>query len=288
MTFKNYKYLGKTVQILLVFLCLYLLISQTNLRLEAIVIPVIATSDIIYILVISLSLSLVNWTLESKRWVQVNKPSILLSTSDAFRQNLKAHSAALFSPLKLGEYPVKLAEFQPKYRKRVARNILFNNNIQLFTTLFFGLPALLLLSLELKTSYKKELEISSIALLIGLAIYIAFNKKLIPPFWKSSLFLSVCRYLTFSSAYIICIYILQPEVHIYTLIIGVYASYLLSSLVSIYSLFDLVFKTSVFLLVLNSFGVNPEIVLFISLISWVFNAAVPALFGLALFIPNKR
>jgi hypothetical protein len=258
------------------------------LRFEALVIPIIAASDIIYILLISLSLSLVNWTLESKRWVQVNKPSILLSTSDAFRQNLKAHSAALFSPLKLGEYPVKIAEFQPEYRKRVARNILFNNNIQLFTTLFFGLPALLLLSLELKTSYKKELEISSIALLIGIAIYVAFNKKLIPPFWKSSLFLSVCRYLTFSSAYIICIYILQPEVHIYTLIIGVYASYLLSSLVSIYSLFDLVFKTSVFLLVLTSLGIKPQIVVYISLISWLFNAAIPALFGLALFIPNKR
>ncbi len=252
------------------------------------VIPVIAASDIIYILLISISLSFVNWILESKRWVQVNKPNIFLSISDAFKQNLKAHSAALFSPLKLGEYPIRLAEFQPKYRKKIARNILFNNNIQLFTTLFFGLPALLLLSLELKTSYKKELEISSIVLLIGLAIYITFNKKLIPPFWKSSLFLSVCRYLTFSSAYIICIYILQPEVHIYSLIVGVYASYLLSSLVSIYSLFDLVFKTSVFLLVLTSLGVNPEIVLFISLITWVFNAAVPALFGLALFIPNKR
>ncbi len=244
--------------------------------------------DFIYILLISLSLSLVNWSLESKRWVQVNKPNIILSTSDAFKQNLKAHSAALFSPLKLGEYPVKLAEFQPEYRKKVARNILFNNNIQLFTTLFFGLPALLMLSLELKTSYKKELEISSIALLSGVAIYLVFNKKLIPPFWKSSLFLSVCRYLTFSSAYILCIYILQPEVNIYFLILGVYASYLLSSLVSIYSLFDLVFKTSVFLLVLTSLGIHPEIVLMISLISWVFNAAVPALLGLVLFIPFKK
>ncbi len=276
------------MQILLVFLCLYLLISQTNLRFEALIIPEITAYDFIYILLISLSLSLVNWSLESKRWVQVNKPNIILSTSDAFKQNLKAHSAALFSPLKLGEYPVKLAEFQPEYRKKVARNILFNNNIQLFTTLFFGLPALLMLSLELKTSYKKELEISSIALLSGVAIYLVFNKKLIPPFWKSSLFLSVCRYLTFSSAYILCIYILQPEVNIYFLILGVYASYLLSSLVSIYSLFDLVFKTSVFLLVLTSLGIHPEIVLMISLISWVFNAAVPALLGLVLFIPFKK
>ncbi len=252
------------------------------------VIPQISSSDSIWVVLITLIFAFLNWTLETKRWVQVNKPYIPLSTTDASKQNLRAHSAALFSPLKLGEYPVKLAEFHPKYRKRVARNILFNNNIQLFTTLFFGLPALLLLSFELQMTYKKEVEISSIVLLIGLAFYIGFNKKLIPPFWKSTFFLSVCRYLTFSSAYITCIYLLQPELNVYVLILGVYASYLLSSLVAIYSLFDLVFKTSVFLIVLTSLGVNPEIVLFISLISWVFNAAVPALLGLVLFIPNKR
>ncbi|KAA3625698.1 MAG: hypothetical protein DWP94_00165, partial [Flavobacterium sp.] len=94
-------------------------------------------------LLLFISLALLNWVLEIRKWQLLVQPLQQISFRTSVQQCLASLTASLWTPNRLGEYGVKPLFFSSEKRKKVMVLKLVSNSAQMFVTVLLGIPGLL-------------------------------------------------------------------------------------------------------------------------------------------------
>lgn len=250
-------------------------------------------------IIILLLFTTINWTIEIFKWrtlVSVIKP---ISFNIAFQQSLGAHTAALFTPNRIGEYGAKAIYFLKHERKRIMFLNFLGNMYQLVVTIFFGIVGLLFLisnyKLEINSEYLYKMLIA--LLLVGSAIYYGekqsrftikgfslskiknFAEKISRKVHLKTVLLSILRYVIFSHQFYFLIYVFNLEIDYVNSMIMITSMYIISSAVPMIFLFDVVVKGSIAVWLFSLLGISNIIILTIITIMWLLNFVLPCLAG---------
>ena len=236
-------------------------------------------------------LTVVNWTLEIIKWQITVHPLHVITFKTAFHQSLKSFAIATITPFKIGEIGLK-AYYYKNNRKNIALLSTYTNMLQFSVTVIFGFFGTLILYFENYIDLVKLIILSLIAVTI-LVIKYHFNKlvktkKLYLHSFKI-FSLAFTRYLIFSSQYFIILTYLEPDLFNVLTLILIYITYYLSSIIPLFSLFDVVIKGSVSIFVFNEIGLKfNDSLLSASFIMWTLNFILPSMIGFYLMIHNPK
>lgn len=240
-----------------------------------------------------------NWFFEILKWkslVTLLKP---ISFTESTRQVLSAQSAALFTPLKIGEYGLKTMFFESFLSKKVFFLNFLSNFSQLLATLIFGSLGLFYFA---KINFPDYLPIfwGVMAILLFIVVFRKKTFSFIRIFFSKKAFLflnnfspqgkiqllgfAFLRYLAFSLQFYILLNVFTPVPFWETLCL-IFTYYLISSAFSVIQLLDIAVKTSVAFLVFPH--IQPLSLLFITLFMWLLNAVFPAIIGSGILVSLK-
>jgi len=246
-----------------------------------------------------LFLTVFNWFLEILKWQKLVHFIKKISFFEALQQSLSALTASLFTPNRIGEYGAKAVYFSKRFRKRVLILNLIGNSFQMAVTVILGLVGLYFFI----TTYNVEISyyrVSRFGILIlfatvfavfgvrqkrfkikGFSIerLVAFLKDIPLKVKASTFLLSLMRYAVFSFQFFFLLKILGANQPYETLIIGITAMYLLSSIIPTIFIFDVLVKGSVAVFVFGYFGINELVVLCVITLMWLLNFVLPSIFG---------
>jgi hypothetical protein len=211
------------------------------------------------------------------------------------KQSLSSLTVSLITPNRIGEYGAKALYFRKKQRSRVILLNFINNFSQMSTTILFGslgfwwvyesLPGLNLKAISgLKTG------LFFLTLGIGLVIvgkmWKGFYSKLIADLKSVStktlmnvFVLSLLKYLVFSHQFYFLLVLFGVDLGYLECMSLLSLSYLVSSLIPGFVIFDWLVKGSVAVAVFGRFGVDEILVLSITSVMWLLNFGLPSLVG---------
>lgn len=237
-------------------------------------------------LVLSL-LSIGNWSGEIKKWqVLVGDISLKAST----KQSLIAHSLALFTPQKLGEYGSKCLFYNRADHLRIIALTGVGHLTQLLATLGFGVFGVRMLYSQLDIF--KLLSFSWLWVLLVLPIVFIIKpvrqkfSQLIDNLRKierlklsKAIFWSLGRYLIFSHQFFILLRLFDIQIPYINAMAVISLVYLFASILPVFALADALVKGSVALTIFSVIGYASPSILVIAFLMWVFNVMLPAILG---------
>jgi hypothetical protein len=242
-----------------------------------------------------------NWMLEARKWQFLLRGHEDISLSSSLKGVFSGVAAGIFTPNRVGEFAGKI--FSLKHTDTVTAVAL--NYVaglgQLLITLLAGSIALLLVT---ALPFNGPVLVFLSFLLSGIFLFLYFNParffhflKSVPglaPFAKKALsipftarqlgyllFLSLARYLVFSSQFILLLYIHQVNAPVFMLFMLVSVTFLLSTIIPTFALTEIAVRGSMAVLIIGSVSGNEAGILSSSIWLWVINLAVPALIGCA-------
>ena len=255
----------------------------------------LASFEALFFLILLTSL---NWFFEIKKWQLLVSHIRIVSFNIAAIQALTSHATTLFTPMRAGEYGVKAMYFKKGGRKEVLKLNLLGNLLQMMVTTMFGvLGALIILNLIFPQWFLLGL---IVCLLVAVFFFLGLKFK-----WFSRLgvffqtthlssrfSLKVCayallRYLVFSHQFYVLLVFFNIEMSYFTALSIIATMYLLSSLVPVLSVFDVVLKGGIAVVLFGFFGIEALPILVISTVMWLFNTVSPAIAGSLLFFLLK-
>ncbi len=249
----------------------------------------------------------VNWLLEIYKWKLLATVEKQIAFFEAYQQSLASLTASIITPNRIGEYGAKALYFKKKSRKKIVLLNFIGNMSQLAATTFFGLIGLLFLI----TNYAikiPDLNVEKLLLLITIIsllyffsikfgiiktvkIYlnkiVTFLKQLPKNLYIKIISLAFLRYLIFSHQFYFLLKIFDVETDYLVLINLIFCVYFIASIIPSLSIFDLVIKGSVAVLIFSLIELNELTVVTITTIMWLLNFAVPALLG-SIFVINFK
>ena len=249
----------------------------------------------VHVILALLSLTLINWLLEVKKWQTLASSTYSITFNSALRQTLSSQTAAIITPFRAGEYGIKALYAHKHLRSRIIGLNLIGNVTQMGATTLFGtLGCFWLLRLSFKKELSAAIAISILLLTISITIYLwlknkgitisdrlnSFSKHL---FLKVSL-LSVFRYLVFSHQFYVLLYLFQAPINYTEAMALISATYLLSSILPVLAVLDVAVKGSIALLLFTEFGCSTITIISITLMMWLLNLVLPSLFGAYLLL----
>lgn len=260
-----------------------------------------AFSQHVFALFFLISLTLINWIFEIKKWQTLVSTIKKITYYDAAEQCLASLTAANITPNKVGDYLAKAAYFEKsEYEKIVLLNGV-NHMLQLATTILFGMFGVVYMArhFDIEAPEIPEvpvLETALIVVFIIIALIVIKNfkwkkarRKLqeykiillrIPKqIWSKTSSYAILRYLSFSHQFYFLIYMFGIDIDYLTAMNLIFASYLISSFIPSISLFDWAVKGSVAVWAFSFVDVNELSILAITTIMWMFNYALPSLIG---------
>jgi len=236
-----------------------------------------------------------NWLIEIFKWQLLARLIRPTSFGQAVKQSLSSLTVSLMTPNRIGEYGAKALYFERKDRSRV---ILFNfigNFSQMSTTVLFGLlgfwwvyKSFPIFDLEGVSWIKIGLLTSTLGVGIILLskMWKGFYSKLIrdlksvPAKTHITVFaLSLLKYLVFSHQFYFLLVLFGVELGYLECMSLLGLSYLISSLIPGFVLFDWLVKGSVAVAIFSRFGVDEMLVLSITSVMWLLNFGFPSLVG---------
>lgn len=256
--------------------------------------PKLAFLDILVLLCFSVC----NWSLEVFKWKTLVSSIKTISYNTALSQSLAAHTTAIITPNKIGEYGAKASFFKKELRKKILGLTFIGNGYQMLITSLFGIIGITLFDSKLFNI--NGILLISIFILLGVsAIYYLHKTKNIFKYFNSiskSIHINVfslclLRYLVFSFQYIFILKIFGVYNSYTTLVPLIWLIYFISSCIPSFALFDFAIKGSVAIFIFTPFNISTEIILATAFLMWLFNYAIPAIIGaiyVALFNPNKQ
>ncbi|AXT21146.1 hypothetical protein D7030_09120 [Flavobacteriaceae bacterium AU392] len=238
-----------------------------------------------------------NWFLEILKWQNLITSFKFISFSEAFKQTLAAHTAAIFTPNRIGDYGVKAMYYKQSLRKRILLLNLIGSLAQMGTTIVFGIVGLLLFISKYDIAISNQnifICISSI-IVIGILMFfirkslqvkgvflskiITFTTSIKKAIHLKNEILSIFRYLIFSFQYYYLLILFGVDITYFEAMTVISSMYLLSSIIPTIFIFDAVIKGSVALYLFSFLGVNEFIILSITTCMWLLNFALPTVFG---------
>lgn len=257
----------------------------------------IAKSDATILILITLSI--LNWLFEIVKWQTLASFVKKTRFTDALQQSLGSLTASLFTPNRIGEYGAKAVYFTKNNRRKILLLNLIGNVSQMTITTIFGIIGLIYFFIN----YEVNIEFFRLRkLLYLLAFFIAFilfgkrfgGKKIrgfylhkIIDFVKSMSFgfhfkvisFSIIRYVIFSFQFYFLLTVFKVEIDYFTAMMLISSMYFIASIVPSLAFFDWLIKGSVAVWVFSFYPVNELIIVTITLLMWILNFAIPAIFG---------
>lgn len=246
-----------------------------------------------FIIVILITFTGLNWTLEITKWKLLASKIKPLSFTEATFQSLASHAFALITPNRIGEYGAKALFYEKSDRKKVVLQNFVGNFYQLLATLIFGSVGIFYIQNYVDNT---ELEQTYYLIILGsllLGIVLLFRHRLpIVKKWLGSFlakipikgdgiifFLSLLRYLIFSHQFYFLMLVFDMNIPYLMCMSSITAMYFISSVIPMLAVFDFVLKGSVAVFVFSFVNVSPLIVLSITTLMWLLNFVLPAIVG---------
>lgn len=239
-----------------------------------------------------LLLTVLNWHFEILKWKVLVQKVRSISYFEALAQSLAAHTAAITTPNKLGEYGAKAYYFKDLQPKRIMVLNFTGNAYQLLTTLCFGSYGLTVyLKNNTALPFRPWIVFAAYsALLFTCLFYLLCTKsyrKHFQHFKEIGLkvhFLtfaySCIRYLVFSCQFFLILFSFEPEIRFTEIIPVIWCMYLIASFIPGFSLVDFALKGSVALVLLASFPMQELSIMSTALLMWMCNFGIPAGLGM--------
>jgi hypothetical protein len=237
-----------------------------------------------------------NWFSEITKWQQLVSKIAPISWLESAIQTLSSSALAMITPIRTGEYGVKILYYKKELRKKIALQAFIGNLYQLLISLGIGAWGLFYL-----VRYFEETFISwlSLIFLIGICILfvlfifgntIPMVKRWFSTFqmrfnfihqkhYRKAFLLSFLRYCIFSHQFYFLIVLFQIDITYVDAMACITAMYALTSVVPILPAFDFLLKGSVSVMVFSFFKVEPILIIAIASLMWILNFAIPAIIG---------
>ena len=254
-----------------------------------------------------------NWMLEALKWKKLTSDFAQLSVLQSLKAVLIGVFYTMFTPNRVGEGAGRLYFLPAGNKTRAGYAFVLGSGAQLLSTLIMGALGLIYFSL----APEQEPWLNSVYLLVLLALLVLVVVLYISPFRKNIqgiaqeqqgffssriatlqhyklkmktqiLFLSLLRYMVFSSQFVLCLLALQPNHDMLELYARVAAVYLGSTIVPSFALAEIGLRESLAILIFQSSSFSATIVFQLTLLVWVINLLVPALLGITIFLQTKK
>ena len=240
-----------------------------------------------------------NWFFEILKWKTLASFVHNISFLNAAKQSLGSLTASLFTPNRIGEYGAKAIYYEKGKRRKIMLMNLISNSSQMLVTTIFGIAGLS----YFLTHFTVEIEffrLRRLGYLIALLIaFVFFGRKFgfkkirgfyidkIITFIRSipvrvhftTMLFSIIRYLIFSHQFYFLVTVFDVPIAYSTAISFISSMYILASLIPSLSFFDWLIKGSVALWVFSFAGTYELVIVTISLVMWILNFGIPAIFG---------
>ena len=242
--------------------------------------------------------SFFNWFLEIIKWKLLVNQVQNISFSEAVEQNLASLTASLITPNRIGEYGAKAMYFKKSLSKKILALNLVGNFSQLIVTIAFGTIGCIFLFFNFSIKFDYIIIIFMLFFLLLLFLIIRFIdkkgisfkgystksfKKFMNDFSKKSIqkvfFLSVLRFVLFSHQFYFLLLIFNIDILYLDAMMCIFSMYLIASIIPMLSLFDVVLKSSVAILIFSLFQIDETKILAIVLLMWIFNFVLPSIVG---------
>ena len=246
-----------------------------------------------------ISFTLANWFFEILKWQALVSYIKNISFYEALQQSLGSLTASLFTPNRIGEYGAKAVYFQKGTRKKIMLLNLLGNMMQMTTTVLFGTIGLIYFithfNIEIDSyRFRKVAYVLAVLFVFIVTGSIKGYKKIrgfyidkIISFVKNAplqihfqnALYSIIRYLIFSHQFYFLLRLFGVETDYITLMSLITSMYFIASVVPSLALLDFLIKGSVAIWVFSFINVNELIIVTITLLMWLLNFGLPALFG---------
>lgn len=301
-SYKTKQFLWGVVKLFIVIACGYFIVTkftQNNTLHFSDFLSKMAKNDLFSLKNVSffVFLSILNWFFEILKWQKLATIVKKISFKTACIQSLASLTTSLITPNRIGEYGAKALYFKKENRLRIVGLNFIGNFHQMVITLLLGSMGFLYFKHHHASSLNSETPLKTIGitlLLIGMLIWISLSidviKKQIQKI-KNGLnkipksthfkvvFYAGMRYLIFSHQYYFLLLIFDIQIPYLDAISAISVMYLVSSLIPMFSLFDVVLKGSVAVWVFSYFNADISSILAITSFMWGLNFAIPATLG---------
>ncbi|MDX1478141.1 MAG: lysylphosphatidylglycerol synthase transmembrane domain-containing protein [Saprospiraceae bacterium] len=263
----------------------------------------------VWMIGIAILLMPVNWLLETAKWRLLMRPSYRVAWWQGIRAIAGGIALSLFTPNRIGEYGGRILFVPARYNWRAIVASLTGSFSQNLVHWSCGLLAgwyLLSRSVELPVALGRGIEILAPVMCILLLVVYAHIPRIgaavkgytrprwLRRFWESGGHLerisreelwlaglfSLCRYLIFSTQFVLLLVYFGVAVPLDWLIAGVALMYLMQTSVPLPPFVDLLARSEVAILLWSAYAVNELTVLAASFFIWIINLLIPAFLGL--------
>jgi len=251
-----------------------------------------------WMVVLMFIFSVTNRFLEILKWKNLVSTIAPISIKEATKQVLAALTVGIVTPNGIGEYAGKALYFDKTKTKKIIFLNLICNGIQMFLTIIFGTIGLLFLGYW-------EWALAIIGLLILFIVFSILSKNIkvkgysIKKLYKKineipkrihqkNNLLALCRYVVFSHQYYFLFLAFDIDLPYFTMMATIATVYFLASSLPSFQVLDFAVKGSMAVFFFGKLGINEWIIIFITMLMWFLNVALPVLIGSIYVIRFKR
>ena len=309
------KYFNYGVKLAIVGLAFWFIYSKVNNQKNLLefkyLINSVDTSAVYWTIAVVMVLMLLNWYFEIVKWKFLIKEIEYLSFWKATKSVFCGLTWAIFTPNRIGEYGGRIMVLKPKNRARAAVLMGVGLFAQLILTSFFGAFGIAwFVSTFLDTPSAVKFGVWVLATIYGLAFVvlyfnvhwvdylvgkIGFLKK-IQPFFDVLrdvslqqlgyvLFLSLVRFIIFTSQYVLLMLVILPEMAVLPMIIMIFILFFVQSALPTLDIFDFSVRSFVASNLYAYITTQDIAVMAIVSFIWFINLILPAIIG-SVFVLN--
>lgn len=254
----------------------------------------------------------VNWLFESVKWKRYVDKSLKITLWISYKSILYGVALAVITPNRVGDFSGRTQWLPSECRNVASTATIFTSVAQNVFTFLFGAISLLYLRNECWSMSMFPIYLSAVGFLASLlffivliqadwviAIFLRYSKGWIQKYvndvssrykTKDNLFVlsfSFARYIVFLLQFYLIINAFE-EVGFIVTSSAISAMYIINTMLPSNMLVELGVRTSVVAFVLQCFEVKVELAVLSSLILWIINLAVPAVFGFIIRYRAKK
>jgi hypothetical protein len=302
--YKTSKFLSTFVKIAISLWAVYYLMQ--HFEKQHISIEIVCRLSLLQILILFL-LSLVNWSVEIRKWQYLASNVKQIDFFEASRQSLISFALSLLTPNRVGELGIKTLFFDKRDAKKIFSLSLIGTTTQMLNSLLFGFVALLILLIfdpNILADFASKINIhlsTSQQILTGLVIllFIGFiifvikqrKKKLLLnslSIWIKTFGFSFIRYLVFSFQFLLIYSIFSSESNLFLVYIAIALTYLVATIIPMLAFMDWAVKGSVALSVFGFLHLQSDIAVVSVALMWLLNFLLPFVVGIYLLWQWKK
>lgn len=250
-----------------------------------------------WMLIVVFVLMLINWFTEALKWKIILKNLQNLSLVQAYKSVFAGVAFGIVTPNRIGELVGRILYIDEDNKISASLLNFICSTFQLLVTFAFGALGLFFFKENWlqKIPFTSLLSITILVILLTVCIIYFLSKipnlsnrvnEYFQPFRKiektqaTTIFvLSVLRYIIFTTQYIIVLYMMGIELSVISCLVCISVNFFLITIIPTYALAEIGVRGTVAVSVFSVYGVTALPVATASIIIWIINLAIPAIFG---------